>query len=193
MLFSRYRNQKNDIIAYVIAIFIVGGSTCYASSCSNDANEIIKLYDLQPSIPEGGYYKLTYKLDDTTSDIPKSTAIFYLLKSTDVSLMHKLSNDIIYHYYSGDPVNMLLLNPDGTGKQIILGNDVLNQQQVQVVVAKNTWIGSYVAQDGCYALMGTTMSPGFDPNGYELGNQSELIKAYPAYANEIIKLTSASL
>ena len=59
----------------------------------------------------------------------------------------------------------------------------------QIVIPKNTWIGSYVAKGGCYALMGTTMTPGFDPKGYELGDRSTLIKLYPEYKKEIIMLT----
>lgn len=173
----------------MIALSTVFVSQCYAYTYYQDADEIIKLYQLQPNEAEGGYFKLTYKLDDVGSDIPKSTAIFYLLKNEDRSLMHKLSSDIIYHFYSGDPVTMILLKPDGTESAITLGNDVLHQQQVQVVIPKNTWIGSYVAKDGSYALMGTTMTPGFDPKGYELGDRTALIKAYPEYKKEIIMLT----
>lgn len=173
----------------MIALSTVILSQCDAHSCYQDADDIIKLYQLQPNETEGGYFKLTYKLDDVGSDIPKSTAIFYLLKNKDRSLMHKLSSDMIYHFYSGDPVTMVLLKPDGTGSVITLGNNVLHQQQAQVVIPKNTWIGSYVANNGGYALMGTTMTPGFDPKGYELGDRSELIKVYPEYKKEIVMLT----
>ncbi len=173
----------------MIALSTVFISQCYAYSCYQEVDEIIKLYQLQPNETEGGYFKLTYKLDDVGSDIPKSTAIYYFLKSENRSLFHKLSNDIIYHFYSGDPVTMVLLKPDGTGSVITLGNDVLHQQQAQVVIPKNTWIGSYVAKGGCYALMGTTMTPGFDPKGYELGDRSNLIKLYPQYKHEIVYLT----
>lgn len=181
--------MKYKLFLTMIVSSAIFSSQCCAYACHNEADEIIKLYNLQQNESEGGYFKLTYKLDDVGSDIPKSTAIFYLLKNEDRSLMHKLSSDIIYHFYSGDPVTMVLLKPDRTGSVITLGNDVLHQQQAQVVIPKNTWIGSYITKGGCYALMGTTMTPGFDPKGYELGDRMALIKVYPEYKNEIITLT----
>ncbi len=181
--------KSNFLLLTTLALSTFISNTTYALSCHQEANEIIKSYNLQPNDAEGGYFKLTYKLDDTSSDIPKSTAIYYFLKNEDHSLMHKLSNDIIYHFYAGDPVTMVLLKPDGSESTVTLGNDVLHQQQPQVVIPKNTWIGSYIAQGGCYALMGTTMTPGFDPKGYELGDRATLIDSYPEYKSEIVSLT----
>jgi predicted cupin superfamily sugar epimerase len=145
-----------------IAATTLNWTNSFASYCSDMSDKIIKLYDLQPAGDEGGLFKLTYKLDDPQSDVPKSTAIFYFLNNETKSLLHKVSSDIIYHFYSGDPVTMIQLKPDGTANIVILGNDILHGQQTQVVVPKNTWIGSYVSKSGCYALMGTTMTPGFD-------------------------------
>jgi len=174
----------------MIALSTFCVSQSYALNCNQKGDEIIKLYQLLPNETEGGYFKLTYKLDDEGSDVPKSTAIFYLLKNENRSLFHKLSSDIMYHFYSGDPVTMVLLNPNGTGSTLTLGSNVLRKQQVQVVIPKNTWIGSYVAKGGCYALMGTTMTPGFDPKGYELGNRSNLTEMYPQYKHDIFYLTN---
>lgn len=175
---------------FLITFLVAFNSNGYATCCNpDDAEKIIKQYDLKPAASEGGYYKLTYKLDDPASDIPKATAIYYFLKKEDKSLFHKLNSDIIYHFYAGDPVTLIQLKPDGTGSTTILGNDIFNNQVPQVIVNQNTWMGAFVIKGGCYALMGTTMTPGFDPHGYELGNRWKLIQEYPEYKDQIIYLT----
>lgn len=171
-----------------ILIFSLFCSSSYAAVCNDESNKIIKLYDFKPLKFEGGYFKQSYKLK-SKSNIPKATAIFYLLKAGDISRLHKLSSDEIYHFYSGDPLRMLLLNPDGTSRTVILGKDILHGQQVQFIVPKDTWQGSMLIEGGCYALLGTTMTPGFNISRYQPGKRNELIKKYPNERAMIIRLT----
>jgi cupin superfamily protein DUF985 len=42
-----------------------------------------------------------------------STAIYYLLTPDTVSALHRLASDEVFHFYLGDPVEMLHLLPDG--------------------------------------------------------------------------------
>jgi predicted cupin superfamily sugar epimerase len=83
---------------------------------------------------------------------------------------------------------MLQLWPDGQGRMLTLGSDVLIGQNPQVIVPRGVWQGSFVLPDGDYALLGTTMAPGFDFADYEAGNCERLIQAYPAYADLIRRL-----
>jgi len=144
---------------------------------------------------EGGLYRRTYRSDEI---IPKSalperystskrfgTAIYYLLTPDTRSALHRLPTDEIYHFYLGDPVEMLQLHPDGTSEIIILGPEIGKGQKVQVVVPKGTWQGSILMEGGRFALMGTTMSPGFDFSDYEPGDIS-LAEKYPS-RKEMIK------
>jgi predicted cupin superfamily sugar epimerase len=79
----------------------------------NDADKIIKLYNLKVLQFEGGYFKQKYKIENNSSNkIPSATAIIFLLKLGDKSKLHKLSGDEVYHFYTGDPIRMLLLSPD---------------------------------------------------------------------------------
>jgi predicted cupin superfamily sugar epimerase len=82
---------------------------------------------------------------------------------------------------------MLLLHPDGSGEVFILGNDLLKGMQPQKVVPKEVWQGSRLAPGGQYgfALVGTTMAPGFEWAGFELGEREALIEQYPAFAQMI--------
>ncbi|MBE9509259.1 MAG: cupin domain-containing protein [Bacteroidetes bacterium] len=164
------------------------------------AEEIIKILNLKPLPREGGYYRETYHSKEI---IPKdflpsrykeskrlSTAIYYLLTQEVFSLLHRLPTDEIFHFYLGDPVTMLQFHPDGTSDLITLGHEIDKNQQTQVIVHKNTWQGCFLEEGGKFALMGTTMSPGFDESDFEAGVQKELVKKYPDREELIIKLTS---
>ncbi len=101
--------------------------------------------------------------------------------------MHRLPTDEIYHFYLGDPVEMLILRPDGRGENIILGSDLAAGENIQQVVPGGSWQGSYLIESGRFALMGTTMAPGYDPDDFEPGKREDLIAQYPDHA-ELIRL-----
>jgi predicted cupin superfamily sugar epimerase len=103
--------------------------------------------------------------------------------------MHRLWSDEIFHFYSGDPVEMLQLSPDGSGRVAILGSDILNGMQPQAVVGRGVWQGARLLKGGKFALLGTTVSPGFEFADYESGHRDELIKSYPQFRELIIALT----
>ena len=122
---------------------------------------------------------------------PLSTAIYYLLTDSpdSFSAIHRLASDEIWHFYLGDPVEMLLLFPDGSGERRILGQDISAGQQVQTTVLQNTWQGARLISGGRYALMGTTVAPGFDPTDYTHGDREQLCRVYPHFRDSIITLT----
>src|SRR5207245_2095434 len=90
------------------------------------------------------------------------TAIYYLLTPDTFSALHRLPTDEVYHFYLGDPVEMLQLWPDGSGRVGTLGQDVRAGQLLQVIVPRGVWQGSRLRPGGAFALLGTTMAPGFD-------------------------------
>ena len=148
---------------------------------------------------EGGHFVETYRSDETIlasaldprygADKRLSTAIYYLLTPDAFSAMHRLISDEVYHFYSGDPVEMLQLLPDGSHKVVALGSDVLSGQEVQVVVRQGVWQGSRLKHGGEYALLGTTIAPAFDPSDYEHGDRDILVRDYPDCAEMIRALT----
>lgn len=163
------------------------------------AEEIIKKLGLEPHPSEGGFFREVYRSDESImmdclpnrykSDRNISTSIYYMLTPDSFSSMHKLKSDEIYHFYLGDPVTILLLFPDGASKIITLGADIMSGQELQVVVPRDTWQGSFLNEDGEFALMGTTVAPGFDYDDFEAGDRDELIKQYPQQEELIRKLT----
>jgi len=166
-----------------------------------NADELIKLLDLKPLPVEGGYFRQTYKslkkiLPDSLpegyeTERALSTCIYYLLTSDrdSFSAIHKLPTEEIWHFYLGNPVEMLLLGSGKECRKIILGQDILSGEHVQFVVPAGVWQGAKVVEGGRFALLGTTMSPGFEPDDYTEGSREELVKKYPEYSELITRLT----
>jgi hypothetical protein len=163
------------------------------------AKEIQELRKLKPLPVEGGYFAETYRSKFTLSQrsLPAgcsgeralSTAIYYMLTPDTFSAMHRLKGDEVYHFYLGDPAEMLILQPDGTGETLLMGQDIVSGMRLQHVVPGGVWQGSRLMPGGEFALLGTTMAPGFDPADFELGAREELTARYPAYAERIAVLT----
>ena len=163
------------------------------------ADQIISLFNLKPHPEEGGWFAETYRSLETISEkaLPIrykgirafGTAIYYLLTPGAFSAIHRLQSDEIFHFYLGDPVEMLLMWPDGSGKVLILGSDILNGMQPQVVVPRGVWQGARLLKDGNFALLGTTVSPGFELVDYERSHRGELVKSYPQFQDLITALT----
>ena len=148
------------------------------------AEKIIHLLELKPLPVEGGYYRETYR-----SGSSLATAIYYLLTPDTFSALHRLRSDEIYHFYLGDPVEMLLLHADGSGKLIKLGTDLMKDMRPQFVVPGGVWQGSKLLTGGKFALLGTVMAPGFELSDYEAGNRKGLLETYGQYRDLVIALT----
>lgn len=163
------------------------------------AEQIIERLGMQPHPQEGGYFVETYKSEELVprvglperypSERAFGTAIFYLLTPDTCSALHRLASDEIFHFYLGDPVTMLQLHPDGSSGVLTLGHDILQGQELQVVVLKGTWQGSFLNEGGEFALLGCTVAPGFDYADYQHGSREALLDQYPDQGDLIIRLT----
>jgi predicted cupin superfamily sugar epimerase len=166
-----------------------------------NAEELIKLLALEPLAGEGGMYRQSYRSADIlppeklpprySHPKPAGTAIYYLLTDApdSFSVLHRLPTDEIYHFYLGDPVELTMLFPDGESSQVVLGQDLVAGQHVQFIVPAGVWQGSRLLPGGKFALMGTTMAPGFTDEDFEAGGRSALAKLYPDQAKKIRQLT----
>jgi uncharacterized protein len=156
-------------------------------------DQIKTLLKLEPHPKEGGFFAETYRSpsDVGTQNGPRSlhTAIYYLLTPDSFSEMHVLPGDEMFHFYLGDAVETLQLYPDGSSDIITLGQDIGKGMKLQHVVRGGVWQGSRLKSGGKYALLGTTMSPGFAYDDYESGKASELITQWPDRATLIRELT----
>ena len=163
------------------------------------ADTLKSLLNLKPHPEEGGFFRETYRSPHMLSKdrLPEgykderslATAIYFLLTPDTFSALHRLPTDELFHFYLGDPVEMLQLLPDGSGRTIMLGQDITNGMQLQAVVKKGVWQGSRLCTGGQCALLGMTMSPGFESSDYESGQRERLIATYPQFKNLIRLLT----
>jgi uncharacterized protein len=163
------------------------------------AGKIRELLGLQPHPIEGGHFAETYRAEMKIGrgilggaypdERLIATAIFYLLTPETFSAMHKLPGDELFHFYLGDPVEMLQLHPDGRSEVIRLGQDIATGMRLQHNVPGGCWQGSRLVEGGEFALLGTTMSPGFDYADYVTGDREALAAAYPERAAMIAART----
>lgn len=157
------------------------------------ADEIRAKLKLEPHPVEGGWYRRTYTSAVSVALLrgvrPYGTAIYYLLEKGTFSEMHVLASDEIFHFYLGDPVEMLQLYPDGGSAVFTLGPDLQADQYVQLVVPAGTWQGTRLVEGGKVALLGCTVTPGFDFADYRNARAEELIATWPLRAERIRQLT----
>jgi predicted cupin superfamily sugar epimerase len=148
--------------------------------------------------PEGGFYKESYRASEkiSTASLPRrftgdrnfSTSIYFLLRSQDRSMFHKIKSDELWHYHAGSRLTIYILD---NGKLVTrtLGSDLENGESLQVVIPANVWFGAKVEQPDSYSLSGCTVSPGFDFADFELGEQNKLLAKFPGQTDIIRMLT----
>jgi predicted cupin superfamily sugar epimerase len=165
------------------------------------ADEVKEILGLRAHPREGGWYVRTWEseefvtascFDDGRYEGARrtSTAIYYLLEPGTFSEMHVLKSDEIFHHYIGGAVEMLQLFEDGSSSRVVIGKDLEAGERPQCVVRAGVWQGSrLLVQEGC-ALLGCTVSPGFEFADYEDAAAEELVTKWPAEAEGIRALTN---
>ena len=161
--------------------------------------ELIERFRLAPLSGEGGLFRRTYCSRDMLpqsifagrypEDKPAGSAILYLITQESFSRLHRLLTDEIYHFYLGDPVQLLLVPPGQAPRVVTLGQDVLNGMEVQLTVPAGWYQGSHLRAGGQWALLGTTMAPAYTDSDYTEDGAAALAEQYPAWAEEIRYLT----
>jgi predicted cupin superfamily sugar epimerase len=147
-----------------------------------DAADVIRALDLSPLPEEGGFFRETYRS-------AHSTAILYLLDAASCSLFHRLAHDEVWHFHAGDPVELWLLRPDGTGERVVIGADLAAGHVPQAICPAGTWEAARLVAGGRFALMGCTVAPPFRPEVFETARRDALLSAYPGFAAEVAALT----
>lgn len=149
--------------------------------------------------PEGGYFNEIYRSGEifTASVLPKryngdrvfSTSIYFLLEGRDISAFHKLQSDEIWHFYDGSAIKIYIITPERKLEERVLGNDLNNNESLQIAINKNSWFGAELADRSSYSLIGCTVSPGFDFQDFEIGKRERLLEEFPEFSTTILRLT----
>ena len=129
---------------------------------NDDAARLIELLGLGPH-PEGGHYREMFRDQGSRAH---STAIYFLLRAGETSRWHRVEAAEVWHFYRGDPLELLIAE---TGKPVtrhILGSGIERGEQPQIVVPALARQSAWPL--GAYALVGCTVAPGFEFSGFEL-------------------------
>ena len=163
------------------------------------AEELIALLQLEPLEMEGGFFQRTYYSDETLPQgaLPEryqsahtlGSSIYYLLTRENFSHFHSLLSDETYHFYMGDPVELVELHADGECTITILGPDLLAGQKLQHTVKKHTWQASYVRTGGTFALLGCSVYPSFEMSDFVQAHWETLLRSHPKHHQMIMRLT----
>ena len=165
---------------------------------NSTAKRLIDLLNLQKHT-EGGYFAETYRSDEIfksgyfpsrySGDRRISTSIFFLLEGVDFSAFHKLKSDEIWHFYSGSEMKLYTIDKKGILYDYTLGNNFENGSAFQISVKSGQWLAAELIDKKSFALVGCTVSPGFEYEDFELGKSSELVKLFPEHGKIIERFT----
>ena len=93
--------------------------------------------------------------------------------------LHRIRNDQLYHYYLGDPIDVLMLHVDGTTERVVVGPDLRGGQRVQLLIPGGTFHTARVIGRRHWFLGASTEWPGVEPADVEIGDADALSAKYP--------------
>lgn len=156
---------------------------------------LIRSLQLAPH-PEGGWYRESYRAPVLVEVHGKqraaSTAIYFLLGSSDFSALHRIAADEVWHFYEGADLEIASLDETGVLRRERLGRDPATGAVPQLVVPAGRWFGARLAaptEPGRFALVGCTVAPGFDFADFELADRTVLLQRFPEHAELICAWT----
>jgi predicted cupin superfamily sugar epimerase len=161
------------------------------------AEQVIRLLALKPH-PEGGHFAELFRAPlAVTSPAHEgirsaSTAIYFLLKTGELSALHRVRSDEVWHHYAGDALELHAFS-DAGHTQFRLGSDLAGGDRPVVVIPAGVWQAARVADTTAarhgYSLCGCTVAPGFDFIDFELPSREEMLTKLAAHAEWVKALT----
>lgn len=162
------------------------------------AKIIVEKLCLQPH-PEGGYFKEVYRAEDKiemaslpirfSGDRNFCTSIYFMLAGNDKSHFHRIKSDEIWHFYAGTALILHQIEANGNYSRIKIGNEILSGETPQAIIPHGNWFAAEVEDKNSYALVGCTVSPGFDFADFELAEQKDLCEKFPQHSDMIKRFT----
>ncbi|WP_263371698.1 cupin domain-containing protein [Granulicella cerasi] len=156
-----------------------------------NADELIEKLSLERH-PEGGWYRQTYRAAENVQTAggarAASTAIYFLLRENEISALHRIASDEVWHFHLGSPLQVEAITPEGQLESFLLGSDLAAGEALQAWVPAGRWFGASLPRGG-WSLVGCTVAPGFDFADFEMGRRDQLLSEFPACTELILKLT----
>ena len=112
------------------------------------------------------------------------SALYFMVTPDAPVRLHRIRNDQLYHYYLGDPIEVLMLCDDGT-QRVVVGPDLREGQRVQLFIPGNTFHTARVIGPRRWFLGASTEWPGVEPADVEIGDVEALAARYPDVAADL--------
>lgn len=134
--------------------------------------DVMRELELEPLIPEGGFFRQIYKCKNTCrerEDRACGTSIYYLMAHDTISKWHRVKSDEIWHYHAGSPAIQFLLFPDGKWEKRVIGPNLVAGERPQSIIPAGVWQAAVITDrsEGNWGLFGATVFPGFEYDDYE--------------------------
>lgn len=153
-----------------------------------NASDIITALQLEVHI-EGGFFKRSYCsafLDDNGQ--ASLSSIYYLLTcDSPIGHWHLNKSDIVHYFHKGNPIEYWLIFPDGHLQKVLLGADLMQGQQLQLLVPAGVWKASRLTE-GEYGLISEAVTPAFRFEDMTLGSAAEMQRLFPQHWPDISAL-----
>jgi predicted cupin superfamily sugar epimerase len=116
---------------------------------------------------------------------PAGSALYFMVTPDAPVRLHRIRNDQLYHYYLGDPIEVLLLHADGTSEHVIVGPDLRSGHRLQLLIPGDTFHTARVIGDRRWFLGASTEWPGVEPVDVEIGDVDALAGKYADVAADL--------
>jgi len=160
----------------------------------DSADRIIEIFDLEPLPGEGGWFRRIYRCV-TRISLPErfegeralGSAIYYLIRRNQPSLIHRLPQEELYCFLGGAPAHFTLLDPESSGRRVMIGNP----PHLALNIPPGTWQGVEVAEgEACdFSFFAISVFPEFDYPDREMGKRAPLSAQFPDFEKTITRLT----
>lgn len=171
-----------------------------------NAQDWIDALGLKPLPEEGGWYREVYRSDEAIPEAalpdrfggPRcfATSIYYLLPGDEYSAFHRIRQEETWHFYTGSPLTLHVIDAEGAYRTITLGRDYASGEHLQTTIRRGDLFAAtvdapaYDAPDG-FTLVGCTVAPGFEFADFEAPSRADLLAQYPEHESIIRRLTRA--
>ena len=158
------------------------------------AEEVRALLKLEPH-PTCGFVRISYVSSlpiapgglpaPFAAGRPAGSALYFMVTPERPVHLHRIRNDQLYHYYLGDPIDVIMLHADGTSERVTVGSDLRRGERVQLFIPATRFTPRCIAGRRRWFLGASTEWPGVDPADVEIGDLDALAAKYPAVAADM--------
>lgn len=153
-----------------------------------DASQVRELLGLEPH-PTCGFVRISFVSGEEIAPgglpapfaggRPTGSALYFEVTREAPVHLHCIRNDQLYHRYLGDPLEVLLLYPDGSHAVEVMGDDLGADQKLQLLIPGSTFHTARLLGGGNWFLGASTEWPGVDPSDVVVGDANELAARFP--------------